>query len=160
MSWHWSCDIGCDRHKSLGSNKRRKSKKKKLRKSLQFGKRPIVPWWRPFWSVKCHMCAILIGIDFMIFYFLIKDLIIVFITYVTYKNIDLLKLSFAFNLTYNLRFSGNTRSNQPTLKLASFSSMEDCFLENNNIDVVLCYFQFNLCLWILVKSKRFPSSNC
>lgn len=97
MSWHWSCDIGCDRHKSLGSNKRRKSKKKKLRKSLQFGKRPIVPWWRPFWSVKWHMCVILIGVEFMIFYFLIKDLILAFITQVASKNINI--WNFVLSLT-------------------------------------------------------------
>lgn len=53
---------------AIGTNpwaatKEERVKKKKLRKSLQFGERPIVPRRRPFWSVEWHMCAILIAAD-------------------------------------------------------------------------------------------------
>lgn len=64
----WCPDTGHVISAAIGTNpraatKEERAKKKKLRKSLQFGKRPILPRRRPFWSVKWHMCAILIVVD-------------------------------------------------------------------------------------------------
>lgn len=59
MPWHRSCDIGCDRHKSLGSNKRRKSKKEKAEKKLAIWKKANFTPAKAFLiSEMTHVCNI------------------------------------------------------------------------------------------------------
>lgn len=59
MPWHRSCDMGCDRHKSLGSNKRRKSKKEKAEKKLAIWKKANFTPAKAFLiSEMTHVCNI------------------------------------------------------------------------------------------------------